>query len=112
MEEREAHLDAPPKNCVWPFLRLSFELPSDATWGTPLNTRKLGTIVKLQPKGTDKVVKAAEEDYYKPSGMTDVVEAQTIDTVLSTVSLLYRDLNKQIKKASVQPKADPEATKV
>lgn len=33
VEDRDVHLDTIPKKRSWPFSRLSFGLPKDATWG-------------------------------------------------------------------------------
>lgn len=76
-----------------------------------------GTIVQGKSTGIEKKLKAvvAATDYYGPSGMTDVVEEQTQDTLSSMVSLLqegFERLNNEIKMVNVQRMADAEAMQV
>lgn len=111
MEERGAHLDAPPKRRLWPFLMFSFGLPKDEACPPPLHAGESGTLVKGQTKGIVKKVKAVE-DYYGPSRLIEVVEEQTQDTLLNMVSLLQGGLNEEIKQANIRRKADAEVTKV
>lgn len=46
MEEREAHVDAPPKKHLRQLPRLSFGIPKYATWGIPLYAGVSGVVAK------------------------------------------------------------------
>lgn len=110
VEEREAHLDAPPKKRLRPLPMLSFGMAWDATWGTPLHAEESGR--EGAKDGNEKDIKVVEGDYYGPSNVTDEVEAQTQDTISSTLSLLQGDVNEEMKRADVRRKADAESTKL